>query len=102
VGLGVAAALGQIGEFSFVVAALGTQLGVLPSEATNGLIEVAIVSNSLNSLVYRMTSPINRWLSRRPHAWAVLNARAVSATGEKSVMVPGPLAEPEHKAVIIG
>ena len=34
VGLSVAVALAQIGEFSFIVAALGNQLGVLTPEAT--------------------------------------------------------------------
>jgi CPA2 family monovalent cation:H+ antiporter-2 len=36
VGLSVAIALAQIGEFSFIVATLGNQLGVLTLEATNG------------------------------------------------------------------
>jgi predicted Kef-type K+ transport protein len=41
--LGVAVALAQIGEFSFVLANLGADLRMLTSEATNTLIAVAIV-----------------------------------------------------------
>src|SRR5439155_17333267 len=55
VGLAVAAALAQIGEFSFILAALGRQLGILPQNATNALVAAAIVSISVNPILYRLT-----------------------------------------------
>ena len=57
--LSVAVALAQIGEFSFIVAALGT-IGVLTAEATNTLVAAAIVSITLNPLLFRSIGWIER------------------------------------------
>jgi CPA2 family monovalent cation:H+ antiporter-2 len=65
VGLNVAVALAQIGEFSFIVAALGGDLGVLPPEAENTLIAVAIASITLNPLLFSAIPPFERWRARR-------------------------------------
>jgi CPA2 family monovalent cation:H+ antiporter-2 len=54
VALSVAVALAQIGEFSFILAALGKELGILTEGATNTLIAAAIVSISLNPILYRL------------------------------------------------
>lgn len=65
----VAVALAQIGEFSFIVATLGNQLGVLSLEATNTLVGASIVSITLNPLLFRAAGPLDRWVSARtPHA----------------------------------
>ena len=76
VALAVAAVLGQIGEFSFILAALGRELGILPAAATNGLVAAAIVSISVNPLVYRTVGPLEQSLARRPGLWRLLNARS--------------------------
>jgi monovalent cation:H+ antiporter-2, CPA2 family len=65
VGLAVAVALAQIGEFSFIVANLGMQLGVLTPDAANVVIGAAIVSITLNPLLFRAVGPVERWLTRR-------------------------------------
>ena len=44
VALPVAVSLAQIGEFSFILAALGKHLGVMPDEAVNTLVAAAIIS----------------------------------------------------------
>jgi monovalent cation:H+ antiporter-2, CPA2 family len=51
--LTVAVGLAQIGEFSFILGALGVALGVLPQEAMEALVAVAIVSIALNPLLFR-------------------------------------------------
>ena len=56
----VAVALAQIGEFSFMVAALGRQLKVLPPEATQSLVAASIISITLNPLLYKLVDPISR------------------------------------------
>jgi K+:H+ antiporter len=63
--LAVAVALAQIGEFSFIVATLGNQLGVLTVAATNVLVGAAIVSITLNPLLFRAIGPVERWAARR-------------------------------------
>jgi CPA2 family monovalent cation:H+ antiporter-2 len=62
VALGVAVALAQIGEFSFILATLGRDLGILPAEASSTLIAAAIVSITLNPMLYRLLPRLERWL----------------------------------------
>jgi CPA2 family monovalent cation:H+ antiporter-2 len=62
VAFGVAMALAQIGEFSFILATLGRELGVLTPEVTNTLVAASIISISLNPLLYRAADPMAAWL----------------------------------------
>jgi CPA2 family monovalent cation:H+ antiporter-2 len=55
--LGLAAGLGQIGEFSFVLAALGRKLGVLPEAATQALVMTSIVTITASPLLVRLAQP---------------------------------------------
>ncbi len=91
VGLSVATALAQIGEFSFIVANLGNQLGVLPPAATDILIAAAIVSITLNPLLFRAIGPLGRRLSR-PRA-----AVPPAAARRPAARIP-----PAHRAVVVG
>jgi K+:H+ antiporter len=52
-GITVSAALAQVGEFSFILAALGTSLEVLPEEANSLVLAGAIISITLNPLLFR-------------------------------------------------
>ena len=62
----VAVALAQIGEFSFILATLGRDLGLLTHEATNTLVAASIISILLNPVLFRAIDPIVRWLARQP------------------------------------
>ena len=66
-------ALAQIGEFSFILATMGRELGVLTIDATNALVATAIASIVLNPVAYRAIRPVERWMSERPRVWALLN-----------------------------
>jgi CPA2 family monovalent cation:H+ antiporter-2 len=96
----VAVALAQIGEFSFILAALGQQLKVLPDAANHALVAGAIVSISLNPLLYQMVAPAERWASHRPWLWRWLTrfARAKIDTGLPTVEE----VDPRFRAVVIG
>jgi CPA2 family monovalent cation:H+ antiporter-2 len=50
--LAVSAALAQIGEFSFILAGLGVSLGVLPPAGQSLIVAGALLSISLNPLVF--------------------------------------------------
>jgi CPA2 family monovalent cation:H+ antiporter-2 len=50
--LAVSAALAQIGEFSFILAGLGVSLGVLPAAGQSLIVAGALLSISLNPLVF--------------------------------------------------
>jgi CPA2 family monovalent cation:H+ antiporter-2 len=90
VALSVAVALAQIGEFSFIVVNLGSQLGVLPPAAANIVIAAAIVSITLNPLLFRAIGPVQRWLSQRGPA-------ASPSSHARELRTP-----PSHRAVVVG
>ncbi|MBB3562910.1 CPA2 family monovalent cation:H+ antiporter-2 [Rhizobium sp. BK512] len=50
--LTISASLGQIGEFSFILAALGVDLGLLPEEGRDLILAGAIISIILNPLLF--------------------------------------------------
>lgn len=51
----IALGLAQIGEFSFVLAGLGLQLGVMSGETHNLILAAALISIALNPLLLRFT-----------------------------------------------
>ena len=57
--LTVSAALAQIGEFSFILAGLGISLHLLPPEANNLILAGALLSITLNPLMFRV---LGRWV----------------------------------------
>ena len=63
--LTVSASLAQIGEFSFILAALGVSLGLLPVEAQSLILAGAFISITLNPLVFRVIEPAQAWIRSR-------------------------------------
>ena len=63
--LTVSASLAQIGEFSFILAALGDSLGVLPPEAKSLIVAGALLSIALNPLLFSAVEPARRWILQR-------------------------------------
>lgn len=70
--LTVSASLAQIGEFSFILAALGFSLGLLPAEAQSLILAGAIISIALNPLVFAAIEPIQSWARARSEAGRTL------------------------------
>jgi monovalent cation:H+ antiporter-2, CPA2 family len=89
----VAIALAQIGEFSFILAALGRQLGILPDVAVQTLVAASIVSITLNPLLFRLVEPGVAWLSARVtrRGGAAEPARASDSTTRAIVVGYGPV-----------
>ena len=94
-------ALAQIGEFSFILATMGRELGVLTIDATNALVATAIASIVLNPVAYRAIRPVERWMSERPRVWALLN-RASSVPSDLKIPQPERVTDPAHRAIVIG
>jgi K+:H+ antiporter len=75
VSLPVSVALAQVGEFSFMLATVGRELGLLTSGAAQVIVATAIISILLNPALYRLVAGVDAWVARRP-AWSrVLNGR---------------------------
>ncbi len=95
VALGVAVGLAQLGEFSFIVAAVGRQLGVMPDEIVNVLVAASIVTITLNPLLYRWLRPLERWLRRHESAPGMPAATADVPTDTDAD-------EARHRAIVVG
>jgi monovalent cation:H+ antiporter-2, CPA2 family len=87
-GLTVGAGLAQIGEFSFIVGALGQSLGLLPPAANQAIVAAALLSIAANPLALRTIEPLEARL-RRSRWIARLSARAA---------LPAPAAAGGHGA----
>jgi CPA2 family monovalent cation:H+ antiporter-2 len=70
--LTVSASLAQIGEFSFILAGLGSTLGLLPSEGRDLILAAAIFSITLNPLLFAAIDPLASWVQKRPRLTARL------------------------------
>jgi CPA2 family monovalent cation:H+ antiporter-2 len=77
----VSASLAQIGEFSFILAALGMSLGLLPELGQNLILAGAIVSIAVNPLMFKLVEPLEAWVRNRSE-----HARRMARS-------PDPLAE---------
>ncbi len=74
--LTVAIGLAQIGEFSFILADLGRRHGLMSKEGHSMLVGAAIISITLNPLLFRALPKIESWLRSKPRLWKILNGRA--------------------------
>lgn len=63
--LTVAASLAQIGEFSFILAALGISLKLMPAEGMSLILAGALISIALNPLVFAVVKPLGQWVIAR-------------------------------------
>jgi CPA2 family monovalent cation:H+ antiporter-2 len=88
--LTIAASLAQIGEFSFILAALGLELGLLPKQGQDLIVTGAILSIITNPLFFVLSSRIAaRWEQRHPQAAAAAPAEPnepVPASGHAIVV----------------
>lgn len=88
--LTVAVGLAQIGEFSFILAALGKSLGLLPQAGFDVLVATALLSIAVNPLLFRLLPLLE---SRLP-------ARGGSRTG--TAMDGAAPAAPGPEAIVVG
>jgi len=65
-GLVVSAALAQIGEFSFILAGLGITYNLLPQEGLNLILAGALISITLNPLVFAGADRACAWIRSDP------------------------------------
>lgn len=93
-GIAVGLSLGQIGEFSFILAALGRELNVLPEPALQTLVGTALLSMTLNPFMMGTTTAWERLVRR------LGKGRFPSTT--TSLQPPAAESDPDLRAVVIG
>lgn len=81
--LTISASLAQVGEFSFILAALGVSLGLLPVEGQSLIVAGALLSITLNPIAFSGAARLSRWIGAHPRLAAALEPRVpvVAATG---------------------
>lgn len=103
VALAVSMALAQIGEFSFILGALGKQLGLLDDVAMNTLVATAIISIVLSPLLYKSVGPLERWIMSSPRLAAWIPTKERSLPADLSAAEREALARTKrHRAVVVG
>jgi CPA2 family monovalent cation:H+ antiporter-2 len=70
--LTVAIGLAQIGEFSFILSEVGRKHALLDETGHNLLVACALVSITLNPLLFRLIVPLETALQRRSSLWRML------------------------------
>ena len=76
----IGAASSQIGEFSFILGQAGVSLGVLTQDQYSLILAGALISITLNPLMFRLIGPAEGWLRRMPAIWARLDRSAVAVS----------------------
>jgi CPA2 family monovalent cation:H+ antiporter-2 len=84
--LTVSASLAQIGEFSFILAGLGTGLGILPPEARDLILAGAILSILANPFIFSLA------VGRAP----------VRTSGAREAAAPATPASPTGHTILVG
>jgi monovalent cation:H+ antiporter-2, CPA2 family len=90
----LAAGLAQIGEFSFIVAEMAKSLGLMPASGHDVVVGAAIISISLNPLVFRWVLALEPIISKL--SWVTtrsekLGARANVVTIKRMQQDPGAI-----------
>lgn len=85
----VAVALAQVGEFSFIVAALGRSLDMLPEAGVQALVGASILSITINPVLYRVVEPL---AARLP---------GPRIRGDEPAQVSRPR-DPAYRAIVVG
>jgi CPA2 family monovalent cation:H+ antiporter-2 len=63
--LTVGSSLAQVGEFSFILAALGVSLGMMQQEAQSLILAGSIISIAFNPAMFAEIEPAQRWIPAR-------------------------------------
>ena len=69
----VASGLSQIGEFSFILGQAGIMLGLLNRDQYSLILAGALLSITVNPLMFRLITPTEKFLQHFPRLWRVLD-----------------------------
>ncbi len=69
----VAAGLSQIGEFSFILGQAGVSLGILSQDQYSLILAGALLSITINPLMFRLIHPAENALRKHPRLWKQLD-----------------------------
>jgi monovalent cation:H+ antiporter-2, CPA2 family len=88
----IAAGRSQIGEFSFILGQTGLSLGLLNQDQYSLILAGALISITVNPLMFRSIGIAEKWLKKHPTIWKWMDRHGPS---------PAPEAEPLSDHVVI-
>jgi|GEM_PF-4620 len=104
--LTVALGLAQIGEFSFILSELARRHDLMPDAGHNVLVASAIISITINPLLFRSLPRLEAWLRQYRALWDILNGRAErkaqAANMQTEAEVKRRLDHHQRLAVVVG
>lgn len=102
--LTVAIGLAQIGEFSFLLSQQAQSLNLMPQEGFSVVVTCALISITLNPLLFKAIDPVEKWLRGRKRLWGLLNYRAEMKARAANVQTQAELLPQSERplAIVIG
>ncbi|MGH7127518.1 MAG: NAD-binding protein, partial [Planctomycetaceae bacterium] len=106
--LTVAIALAQVGEFSFILGNEAMEHRLLSAEGQSLLVACALISITLNPLLFRAIDPLERRLRGKDRLWRAINRRSqaqaaeLNAATQTQLAADSPEGERRLRAVVIG
>lgn len=102
--LTVALGLAQIGEFSFILAQQAMSLDLFPAEGYSVLVACALISITLNPILFRSLEPVENQLRASTRLWRLLNRRVERQGTAANQQTREMLARHEHQplAIVVG
>jgi monovalent cation:H+ antiporter-2, CPA2 family len=89
VALIVSVGLAQIGEFSFILAALGKASGILPDPAFNAIIAVALISIAINPLLFKAVPSLERRFDKDADKVPSIEVNSSASVRPGSIVIAG-------------
>ncbi|MEP6779500.1 MAG: cation:proton antiporter, partial [Gemmatimonadaceae bacterium] len=96
--LRLGASLGQIGEFSFILAGLGVSIGVLPEQGRSLILAAAFVTIVANPFLFSIVSGIGNWLDNHSKIADLLERQKAPRMIATNLYA----AQPMNHAIIVG
>nr|WP_169316414.1 cation:proton antiporter [Desulfomonile tiedjei] len=102
--LTVAIGLAQIGEFSFLLSQQAQSLNLMPQEGFSVVVTCALISITLNPLLFKAVDPVENWLRGKKRLWGLLNYQAEMKARSANIQTQTNLLRHNKKplAIVIG
>jgi monovalent cation:H+ antiporter-2, CPA2 family len=102
--LTVAIGLAQIGEFSFLLSQQAQSLNLMPQEGFSVVVTCALISITLNPLLFKAIDPVENWLRGKKRLWGLLNYQAEMKARAANVETQADILRQNKKplAIVIG
>ena len=85
----LAAGLSQIGEFSFILGQEGVGLGLLDQNQYSLILAGALLSITVNPLMFRLINPLERWFQRFPSLWKLFDHHGLTVPTQLEEEISG-------------